>query len=292
MPPANVENRFVRLCNSFDDIISFLSFGVIPPPTFCDHDDPSLDCVIYRKHLTLSGVVVTDMVPLSRRPPSFPLPTSKPPKRQGCIVWAQVETRSYMFGAVRNEPDKFTDAFLGELRNRPDLFQVVTRSDTDPDCHVEAFGSPIPGEALPQMRIRQFEAPLPSGANPPEGRGEWEVVRSAVDVLYGHHHGSDKPMMDGYLTTLNGPQKAGWFFRFKSFPVKYFVIIDTVPGLPVSHLARGVAWAALRAQKLATGDYELRKYARASDVLFKKRTDERFAWMPGGVTISKMEDQL
>jgi hypothetical protein len=117
---------------------------MIPPPKFCWSEDPSLDCVTYRNHLTLSGIVVTDMV--SPTAPPFPIPSQKPPKRRGCIVWAQIETRSYIFGAVRNEPDEFTDAFVGELRARPDLFQVVTRSDTDPDRQVEAFGGPVPGE--------------------------------------------------------------------------------------------------------------------------------------------------
>lgn len=192
-----------------------------------------------------------------------------------------------MFGAIRNEPDDFNDAFLRELRARPDIFQVVTRSDTDPDRHVEAFGGPIPGEALPQVRTRQFEAPITSLANPPDGRGEqWSVERSAIDVLYG------KNMIDGYLTTLDGPKKVGWFFRFKKMPVKFFVIIDTVPGRHVSKLAREVAWAALRAKGLATGGYSLLKYARASDVLFQKSADERFAWSGGGVQIAKMEDQL
>jgi hypothetical protein len=191
-----------------------------------------------------------------------------------------------MFGAIRNEPDSFTDAFLRELRARPDVFQVVTRSDTNPDRQVEAFGGPIPGEALPQVRIRQFEAPTTSLVNFPDGRGEWNVERSAIDVLYG------KGMIDGYLTTLDGPKKTGWFFRFKKMPVKFLVVIDTVPGRHVSYLVREVAWAALRAKKLVTGEYSLLKYARATDVLFQKSADERFAWMGGGVQIAKMEDQL
>jgi hypothetical protein len=124
------------------------------------------------------------------------------------------------------------------------------------------------------MRVRQFEAPVTSLANPPEGHGEWNVIRSAVDILYG------EKMIDEYLTTLNGPQKAGWFFHFKNVHVKYFSIIDAVPGRHISHLARELAWAALRTQKLVTGEYELHKYARASDVLFQKRAEERFAWMP------------
>ena len=35
-PPADVENRFMRLCNIFDDLIGFLSAGalvMVPPPT-------------------------------------------------------------------------------------------------------------------------------------------------------------------------------------------------------------------------------------------------------------------
>ncbi|KAH7870589.1 uncharacterized protein C8R40DRAFT_632511 [Lentinula edodes] len=40
--PANIENRFVRLCNSYDDMISYLSFGapgLFPPPAFCARVD-------------------------------------------------------------------------------------------------------------------------------------------------------------------------------------------------------------------------------------------------------------
>ena len=38
-----------------------------------------------------------------------------------------------------------------------------------------------------------------------------------------------------------------WFFHFKTFPVTYFVILDTVPFRDQSVLARNVSWAALRA---------------------------------------------
>jgi hypothetical protein len=38
-----------------------------------------------------------------------------------------------MFGAIQNEPDQFTEAFLNELRTQPDLFHVLTRSDIWPE---------------------------------------------------------------------------------------------------------------------------------------------------------------
>ena len=52
-PPADVENRFVRLCNTYDDLIGRLSagaLGMVPPPTFCAE--------AYRSHLSLAGVIV------------------------------------------------------------------------------------------------------------------------------------------------------------------------------------------------------------------------------------------
>lgn len=190
-----------------------------------------------------------------------------------------------MFGAVRNELDAFTRAFFDELRARPDLFQVVTRSDTDPGREVESFGDS--GGVLPQMRTRMFDAPPPSSpqADPPSGHGPWDVLRSAVDVLYG------TTPMNGYLTSLDRPNSSGWFFHFKKMPVKYFVVLDTSPGRDVSFLAREVAWAALRAQGLGRGEYEPQKYAEASDILFQKSAEQRLAWMPkelGGWYTTKM----
>jgi hypothetical protein len=277
----------VRLCNNFDDLIgclSFGAFGLYPPPAFCQESH----CVVFRNHLSLSGVIVADMVS-SHSPPS-PIPSFRHrSKRPGCIVWGQLESRAYMFGAVRNEPDAFTRAFFGELRARPDLFQVVTRSDTDPAREVESFGDSA--GVLPQMRTRYFDAPPPSSphADPPSGHGPWDVLRSAVDVLYG------TTPMDGYLTSLNRPNSAGWFFHFKKMPVKYFVILDTSPVRKVNFLAREVAWAALRAQGLARGEYEPRKYAESSDILFQKCAEQRHAWMPkelGGWYATKMADKL
>ena len=204
-----------------------------------------------------------------------PLPTMRMAKQRGYKVWVESEVRAYMFGATRNEEDEFTRTFLRELRARPDLFQVITRSETDPGQNIEAFGAG-PGEALPNMRVRTFEAPPAPLSNPPQGHGEWEVIRSAHDVLYG-----TRREIQGYLTIL-ARDKKGWFFRFKSFPVKYFVILDTVPSRHYGHLARNVAWAALRARGYGEGEYALRKYVIASDKLFQDCAEERFVWMPKG----------
>jgi len=206
-----------------------------------------------------------------------PLPTTQRARRRDCVVWAEIETRAYMFGAVQNERDGFVEAFLSELRARPDLFQVVLRSETDPGRKVETFGSgPSNNEALPAMRGRQFEAPLslPPSPPPPSTSGEWKVARSAVDVLYGT--GTE---IQGYLAILARDLK-GWLFSFKTFPVTYFVILDTLPNRDRSVLARNVSWAALRAGGYAEGEYTLRKYAVASDKLCEQRAQERLGWMP------------
>ncbi|KAF8429445.1 hypothetical protein L210DRAFT_3508516 [Boletus edulis BED1] len=296
-PPADVENRFVRLCNNFEDLVGFLSFaalGLVPNPTFCqtpshfDADDPGLS----RKPLSQSGIIVADMVSIDR-PPHMrgPVPSTRRPTQRGCIVWAEVEARAYMFGAVRHERHEFVEAFLRELRARPDLFQVVLRSDTDPARKVEMFGSgPSNNEALPAMRARNFEAPFSrSPPSPPSTGWTWQVALSVMDVLYG----TQKPMgLEGYLTALERQSK-GWFFRFKTFPVTYFLILDTVPYRDQSVLARNVAWAALRAGGYADGEYTLRKYAVASDKLFARCARERLGWMPEELwETTKLQDQI
>ncbi|RDB30516.1 hypothetical protein Hypma_007277 [Hypsizygus marmoreus] len=277
--PANIENRLVRLCNDYDDMISFLSFaalGMMPPPSFCHKENPHLNALAPRNLLSLSGVIITDMVSTSVPPHMFgPHPSKHKSKKPGCIVWAEVETRACLFGAVRNEEDRFTTAFLHELRARPDLFQVVTRSETDPGQKINSFGTGSSDSALPMMRYRQFEAPPASPQNPPEGDGPWTVVRSAVDVLFGTDN-----KFPGHLTNLSRGDSAGWFFHFKKFPVKYIVILDTVPNRHHPILARHVAWAALCAQGYATGEYESSKYCRAYDKLFEARAKERLSWMP------------
>ncbi|KAG2143585.1 hypothetical protein DEU56DRAFT_242494 [Suillus clintonianus] len=297
-PPANIENRFVRLCNNFDDMINFLSFGaigMIPPPTFCSEKNGRMDAVASRNHLSLSGVVVADMVSSSKLPyMTGPIPTQRRGRTPGCIVWVEVETRGYMFGALRNESDAFNDAFLRELSARPNLFQVITRSETDPGRDIEVFGAG-PAGILPAMRHRIFEAPLAPFAHRPTGSGEWVVTRSAVDILYGTDvempGGAPKMSFRGYLQALNSGQGAGWFFHFKKFTVKYIVILDTVPNRDHSILARNVAWAALRARGYGKGEYEGQKYARASDELFQKRAAELLAWMPNSSwQATKMEN--
>jgi len=298
-PPADVENRFVRLCNNFEDLVGFLSFeafGLVPRPSFCqspshfDPDDPGLS----RNHLSLSGIIVADMLSVPGSPGMRgPTPTTRRAIQRDCIVHAEIEMRTYMFGAVRNERDGFVEAFLRELRARPDLFQVVLRSETDPGRKVETFGSgPSNNEALPVLRVRHFEVPsLPSPPPPPTSTsGGWQVQWSAVDVLYG----SRREML-GYLTILDRDLK-GWFFRFKTFPVTYFVILDTVPYRDKSVLARNVSWAALRAGGYAEGEYTLHKYAAASDKLLEQRAQERLGWMPEEmkreIPIVKMQDQM
>ncbi|KAF8834137.1 hypothetical protein BDN67DRAFT_976199, partial [Paxillus ammoniavirescens] len=81
-PPADMENRFVRLCNNFDDLVGFLSFGtlgLVPTPSFCkSRPTDFLDPGMSRGHLSLSGVVVADMV--SNAPPPHmrgPMPTTR-----------------------------------------------------------------------------------------------------------------------------------------------------------------------------------------------------------------------
>lgn len=58
------------------------------------------------------------------------------------------------------------------------------------------------------------------------------------------------------------------------------MILDTILNQHHSVLAMNVAWAALRVQGYGDGEYELLKYARASNKLFQKRAEELLAWTP------------
>lgn len=272
-----MEHRFVQLCQNFDDLITFLSFcalGLLPSPTFCGNQPGPSDPSISRKHLSLCGVAVADMV--SPRPTNADglVPTWGRAKKRDCVVWSEHEARAHLFAAIKNESDEFTDAFIRELRARPDLFQVVIRSETDPEQVVEVFGA-SPGEELASMRIRTFEAPPPAPTlnPPPKGEGEWEVKRSAVDLLYGTSRDTR-----GYLTVFALNPK--WLFRFKTFPVKYLVILDAIPNRDHSHLARNLAWAALCARGYGAGEYTLQKYTKAGDKAVHERAEECFGWMP------------
>lgn len=221
-----------------------------------------------------------------------PVPSTRRPRQPGCIVWAEIQSRSYMFGALRDKPDTFQEAFLNELKARPDLFQIVTRCDNDPPRVVKSFGNGE-NEALPHIRARQFEAPPASLQNRPKGFGQWEMQRSAVDVLYG-----TEDLLGGYLVTPKiwpGSEKKNttYFFRHKTFPVTYIVILDTAPYRHYTFLAQQVAWAALRAKGYGKGEYEPRKYAIASDKLFEDCAKERLSWMPeGSWRATKMADPM
>lgn len=259
----------MQLCDNYDDIHSFLSFGalgMVEPPAFCTGRSAIVtrNLRASRNNLSLCGVIAADMVSCGK-----PLSLTG----RGCVTWVEIESRSYMFGAVRNEPDEFTRAFLSELRTRPDLFHVVIRSETDPGCDVTESPNL---NILPQMRTRMFEAPSTRSSNKPQGHGEWEIIRSAADVLYG------TVPMEGYLTALDRPGSSKCLFHFKKFPVKYFVILDTTPNRDVHHLATQVAWAALRARGLAGGAYDPEKYDEASYILHQQQKSERHAWMQAG----------
>ncbi|KAJ7761211.1 hypothetical protein DFH07DRAFT_424648 [Mycena maculata] len=291
-PERDTENRYVRLCCDFDELHTFVSLSALVlsdnTPTFCTDSadfNPPRNSRATRNHLSLCGVVVTDLIQGSRMMPmSGPLPSVIPAQKTGCITWFEVELRAYMFGAIRNEPDEFTTAFLHELRARPDLFAVVTRSDTDPPLKLESFG-----DVTDQMRNRQFEAPFAPVEHRPAGRGPWQVIRSAENVLYGGMQGiMDKEAGSGYLSgAFNNTKGAGdrkeiSFFYHKRFPVRYFLILSASPAGNVHDLARQVAWAAFRAKGLVHGDYDEARYDKASDVLFIKHARERLSFLPEG----------
>ncbi|KAJ7146613.1 hypothetical protein C8R44DRAFT_973341 [Mycena epipterygia] len=289
-PEKDTENRYVRLCCNFDELHTFLTFSALMlssiAPSFCTDSldfDPPRYAIATRSHLSLCGVILTDLVNGSQRHKfPCPVPSVIPAKKIGCITWLELQNRSYMFGAIRNEPDEFTTAFLRELRARPDLFAVVTRSDTDPPRHIESFG-----DVTDAMRMRQFEAPFQPVENAPAGRGPWKVMRSAMNVLYG---GGDGPWdkVTGYLqpefnTTKDARGRTeSSFFVHKKFPVKYFLILNASPTGHVHDLARQVAWAAFRAKGLVQGNYDERRYDKASDVLFTQHARERLAFLPDG----------
>jgi hypothetical protein len=275
-------------------MLSIGGMGLLPPPGFCkfDNENAQLIATAARMHLSLSGVVTADFIsPQKTLGIDGPLPTTKRPRSRGNIVWADMESRGYLFGAIRHEEDRFSEAFLQELRSRPDLFQLIVYREGDPKSKVEESGSDN-GKALPAFRGRQFEAPPwwnPS-TDPPQGRGNWETFRSANDILFS----TKKEKILGYITTLEQTRSAGWFFHFKKFRVRYFVVLDSVPNRHGANLIRNVAWAALRAGEYATGEYTTSKYYKASDKLFQEKAAQRLSWMDpglhGGWSMTKMAD--
>jgi hypothetical protein len=277
----------VRLCNTYDDLIGFLSagaLGMVPPPKFC------AEAVAYRNHLSLAGVIVADMVS-SPKPPALcgPFPSTKKARIPGCIVWGELETRAYIFGAVKNEPDAFTDSFLNEIKARPDLFHYVIHSEGDPFGKIDASGGSSDGP-FPHIRFRNFEAPRTSPDSRPTGHGDWAVAVPAADIFYG----KDEKRLVGYLTQLARGGSEGWFFHFKKFPVKYFAVIDPIPNRHHKFLAQQLAWTALRVKGYGKGEYDVKKYAKASDAFFDKCAAERLSWMPksaGGWHTTKMSEE-
>ncbi|KAJ7018731.1 hypothetical protein C8F04DRAFT_1198586 [Mycena alexandri] len=272
-PANNAEHRYVRLCCNFDELHTFLTFRALlqrqDTPSFCA--DESFDSLrnssATRNHLSLCGVVLADLIPGKRgfQPPG-PVPSPIPAKRRGCITWVELEMRPYMFGALRNKPDSFTKAFLAELRSRPDLFTVVTRSDTDPARKINWFG-----KVMHPIRRRQFEAPSQPVQNAP-------IVPGPVDKAAGQGYLSDA--LDNNRGAEGRMERS--FFLHKRFPVKYFLILSASPIMNVHDLARQVAWVAFRAHGLVQGEYNKEKYDKASDVLFKKHARERLSFLPDG----------
>ncbi|KAI6046328.1 hypothetical protein EDC04DRAFT_2630035 [Pisolithus marmoratus] len=182
-----MEHRFVRLCQDSDELITFLSFctlGLVPSPSFCGSRPGPSDPSLSRIHLSF----------VRRR--SHRHGISSKAKKRDCIVSAEHWARARLFAAIKNESDAFTDAFIQELHVRRDLFQVLILSERDPEQVVEMFGAGS-GEALAAMRIRTFEAPSVPASDPPKGDGEWEVERTAFDLLYGTTKDNR-----GYLTVL------------------------------------------------------------------------------------------
>ncbi|KAJ7192654.1 hypothetical protein GGX14DRAFT_594242 [Mycena pura] len=289
-PEKDNENRYVRLCCNFDELHTVLVFSALiqsnNTPSFCSRTprpggNPP-DSRATRDHLSLCGVILADLVGGPERARVGPTRSSLPAKTRGCVTWVEKESRAYLFGAIRNELDDFTTAFLRELRARPDLFAVVVRSDTDPPRRLESFGA-----VTDQMRRRTFEAPFRRAAGPPAGRGEWEVLRSAENVLYGGGHDlgpGDRSAPGGYLSPsfnrTKGRRRATTFFHHKRFPVKYFLILGASPTQHVHDLARQVAWTAFKAHGLVHGTYDEAKYLTASDVLFAKLARERLSFLP------------
>jgi hypothetical protein len=296
----DIENRYVRLCCNFDELHLFLTMSayVMPAPSFCttgNSENPSWDSSATRNHLSICGVIVTGMLNGSSQLLKHlgPMPCLTPAKRPGHKTLVEIEERAYIFGALRDEPDDFTAAFLNELRARPDLFSVVTRSDTDPPRKLDSFGG-----VTDQVRTRKFEVPAQLIHHRPTGSGEWEVLRSAFNVLYGGGADAYKKV-PGYLSAnfsmgmdSKGRGTARGFFFHKRFPVKYFLIFAALATSNVHDLARQVAWAAFRAQGLVQGDYDERKYDKASDVLFIKSARERLSFLPdGGYAVGNLASQ-
>ncbi|KAJ7067297.1 hypothetical protein C8F01DRAFT_1342069 [Mycena amicta] len=300
-PEPDTENRYVRICSSFDELQTFMTINALAisfnQPSFCKryartNTDPP-DSSITRNHLTLSGFIVADLI---HGPPSLntgPIPTGKPAKTPGCVMWAEAQFRPYMFGIIHPDDTTFNEAFLRELCRCPEKFIVISRRDSDPPMKLDVLSEPTSCSAadVSQTRFRTFEAPFAMAHNRPAGRGEWQTMRSAMHVIYGGEDlgkGQTPAPDQGYLAIefnntkgQNGRSEVSMFYH-KNFPVRYLLILGTDPMQHVHDLAREVAWAAFKAHGLVMGKYDRHRYERASDVLFTKEARERMAFMPEG----------
>ncbi|CCM00510.1 uncharacterized protein FIBRA_02544 [Fibroporia radiculosa] len=256
--------------------MSFAALGLVPPPTFCK----KRGIEGFRSHLSLCGVVVGDLVSTSVPRPPGPVPSMTPASRRGLISWAELDFRAYVFGAIRNERNEFTDAFIKQLRLRPDKFVVVSRSETDAGQWLELFGGDQ-DETFYQMRSRMFEAPMASFNNRPVGHGAWDNIRMGRDVLYSTGQAGEMDIT-GYLRKLETERNEGWLFWLKKdrFKVKYLLILDAQPNRSGIQLIQDVAWAAMCAAGYVRGAYSIQKYVKATDALLQAKITERLSWLP------------
>ncbi|KAF6753664.1 hypothetical protein DFP72DRAFT_966588 [Ephemerocybe angulata] len=280
-PAADTDYRYVGLCTSHSDLVGMLSIGslgLLHPPEFCRFDDEKLTTIVIdaRKALSLLGVAVTDLV----SPQALTiknggvLQTKTKPKTSGHVVWREAESRAYLFGAVQHENGGAGEAFLNELRARPELYQLLVYSETDPESKVEESGLDVDGKALPALRIRTFET-APSSSSISESEIErtsvsaWETVQKGSDLMFESEEGKGL----GYVTRAKR-REPNWFFSLKTFPVKYFVVLDAVPNRHGSTLLKHVAWAALRAGAYAEGEFNEVEYGRSLSRLGEAKAKE------------------
>ncbi|KAJ7067304.1 hypothetical protein C8F01DRAFT_1051765 [Mycena amicta] len=299
-PEPDTENRYVRICSNFEELQTFMTINALAisnHPSFCRrypriNADPTDSCVT-RNHLTLSGFIVADLV---YGPPSAlnngPITAGKPGKTPGHVIWVEGQFRPYMFGVIHPHDTTFNEPFLQELCRCPEKFIVISRHDSDPPMKLNVLSEPNSCSAADiwQIRFRTFEAPFAMAHNRPAGHGEWQTMRSAMHVIYGGEDsgkgqtaGNRGYLSIGFSNTKgqNGRPEVSMFYH-KTFPVRYLLILGVDPMQHVHDLAREVAWAAFKVHGLVMGEYDMDRYERASDVLFKKVVRERMAFMPEG----------
>lgn len=123
-----------------------------------------------RRHLSLLGIAIANVTSAASQP-----------------GLGRFDYCSYLLGAVRNEEDAFMTAFLDRLLSHPDLFQVITRSDTDPGEHVQVSGSGSDGAPLPWCRSYPSESRI---------LGNERTLHSATEIFHDQKYSSQP----GYST--------------------------------------------------------------------------------------------